>query len=297
MKRLLPVGLAISLPCGILGWLLMRHFFGVMYDISSLSGGGFGPEALTEMLWAMSSIFGFLVVFLAGETLLYVAFTLIYAGETVGRHYETSEVFSLTLSGRGVRAIVQRTLALFAASLIYIVPYALVGVLAGTEMGALLVIVSLLFPILGFAFFIYLLVRWAFGLVVITWEQEGIIESFRRSADLVHGNGWRVFGILAFFSILSGLALSIVLSPLQFIVMWDFFKAYIDMIQVLAVDPEAADPLALFEVFRSLGFGFALLISLNLMLKVLLKAAYLTTLYFDLRARNYEFGDGVVDSI
>lgn len=295
-KQLLPVGLAISIPVGILGWWLMRYFFAAMLSLAE-ADPQFEADLAGDLAFSIAAIAAFSLVYLIGETLLYVAFTLIYAGETVGRHYDTGEIFSLTLSGRGVRAVVQRCLALFAASMVYIVPYFLVILVAVTEMGVLVTLVALLVPVLGFAFFIYLLVRWAFGLIAITWEQEGIVESFQRSAELVRDNSWRTFGILAFFSILTAFVLSVVTSPLQFFVMWDFIKAYIDMIQVMAVDPDAVDPTGMLQMFANLGFGFALLISINMFLQTAIKSSYLTTLYFDLRARNNEFGYGESDSI
>jgi hypothetical protein len=64
----------------------------------------------------------------------------------------------------------------------------LAGLLAtlGLIVAALLLIVPAL----------YLLTIWALLLPVIVVERQDVFEAFGRSKNLVHGNGWKVFGIL-----------------------------------------------------------------------------------------------------
>jgi hypothetical protein len=69
-----------------------------------------------------------------------------------------------------------------------IVPLIVVGVLA--SLGIVLGLVLLVVPGLVLA------TRWALLAPVVVVERSGVPAAFRRSRDLVRGNGWRVFGIV-----------------------------------------------------------------------------------------------------
>ena len=89
----------------------------------------------------------------------------------------------------------------------HIGPLAVAGILAGLAIGVGL----LLFIVPG----LYLLTIWSVLIPVIVLERRGVMEAFGRSRELVRGNGWNVFGVIA-LSILILIGAAIVLALLLF---------------------------------------------------------------------------------
>jgi hypothetical protein len=65
----------------------------------------------------------------------------------------------------------------------------------------------------GFVVLIWLLIRFELATPAVMLEKQGVREAFRRSRVLVSGSWWRVFGILALASLLSGIVASILIVP------------------------------------------------------------------------------------
>lgn len=294
-KRLFSVGAVILFPTAIVVWLLFRNFFAFFGIYGDSLAGVPDSEAMLGLSKAIGGMSVGILILLIAETILFVSYTLIVCGETVGRRYETREALSLAFSGRGAKAVAQRFLANAAASLVYLVPYTLFIVILAIDISPFTALISFLFMFLGIGLFIYLRVRWAFGVTTISWEERGIFEAFGRSSELVNGNGWRVFGILALFSLMAGFAINLILTPVQFFVLWDVLVAYIAMFSDLASNPENVDPSGIFTALKNLGASFALLIGLSVLLTTTVKSIYISTLYFDLRARQDEFNASLPD--
>jgi hypothetical protein len=89
----------------------------------------------------------------------------------------------------------------------HIGPLAVAGILAGLAIGVGL----LLFIVPG----LYLLTIWSVLIPVIVLEGRGVMEAFGRSRELVRGNGWNVFGVIA-LSVLILIGAAIVLALLLF---------------------------------------------------------------------------------
>ena len=65
---------------------------------------------------------------------------------------------------------------------------------------------------------LYLLTIWSLIVPVIVLEHAGVLDSFARSRDLVRGNGWNVFGVVAltFLILLAfGIVLGLIFAPLD----------------------------------------------------------------------------------
>jgi Uncharacterised protein family (UPF0259) len=84
------------------------------------------------------------------------------------------------------------------ATLPVVLPLIGVGILAGIAIG----IGFLLFFIPG----LILLTIWAVIAPVVVVERKGVMDSFGRSRELVHDNGWQVFGVIIVAFLISAVA-------------------------------------------------------------------------------------------
>jgi hypothetical protein len=102
--------------------------------------------------------------------------------------------------GRRPRATetIQHGLDVFAPLLLVMVLYA-----AGVAVGLLLLIVP------G----IYLLVRWSFCIQAVVVDGRRVLDALRRSAELVDGSWWRVFGVTLAANFLVGALSAVVGAP------------------------------------------------------------------------------------
>jgi hypothetical protein len=80
------------------------------------------------------------------------------------------------------------------------------GELARAVVGEVVLVVLLLLSIVGIPFAIHLLVRWAFVAQTAVIEDLPARQALERSADLVRGRWWRVFGITATINVLAVLS-------------------------------------------------------------------------------------------
>ena len=71
--------------------------------------------------------------------------------------------------------------------------------------------------IIGFPVAIFLGIRWMFCVFAVLIEENSVINSLKRSSELVKGSWWRVFGVMLVISILSIFAHIILLFPFLFI--------------------------------------------------------------------------------
>jgi hypothetical protein len=71
--------------------------------------------------------------------------------------------------------------------------------------GFFLTLLFLLLVIPGIIFMVY----WIFGVYVLIAEKKGIMDSLRRSREIVKGNWWRVFGFFLLIIVIAGVVSSI----------------------------------------------------------------------------------------
>ena len=131
---------------------------------------------------------------------------------------------------------------------------------------ALLVMIAVFFlaiTCIGFPFAIYFAVKWTFASPAIVVEGHGPIEAMSRSAGLVTGSWWRVFGIGLVFIIMMFVAQLVIGIPISFI--------------ATGVGGEADD------VIQAIGSGIGSILIFPFMW------IGITLLYYDLRLRREEF--------
>ncbi len=240
-----------------------------------------------------SSLLGFALWFALGLTLMIVgtviatvAITIIGCGEISGESLSWQEALSRTFHARVMKVFGQYIIEGFALGCIVILPYVLLIIGIATDsvalgfLGGFLILVAILAVV-------YLGISFAFTVPAISWEDADIIESFKRSWNLVRHNWWRTFGILLLMSIMVSFALSIIMTPLYMIVLWDFFKAYFEAISTMSEGEN--DPTIFVAMIQSLGFGIGIVSGISSILQLIVSPLYTVTIYFDLRARKGEF--------
>ncbi len=236
---------------------------------------------------------GFLVFLLMGfaffllEIVAYLGAMYVAASEIAGEGTGWGNAVQTVLTGRVLKAVVQAILQILAIAGIMLIPYA--GIIAGAVSGnAWIVLLMVPLILAGAVAVIYLSIAWLFAQPAIAWEDAGIIGSFGRSMDLVGGRWWRTFGIYILLSLIVGLAISVVTTPISFLAFWPFLSKYLQLFQPMhdTFEPSAEQIMALLS---KLGPGIGIMTAANGILQTLTMPVYLMVMYFDLRARGGEF--------
>jgi hypothetical protein len=284
-KRNLAITSTILILPSILLILGLNAFFSNLIEIIPKEAGVTPPtEILFSVFMSMSWFFAGLLIFLFGTAAATLGVTIIGCAEMNGEQIAIGETFHRTFGIRLVRLFGQLILEGLVLTALVLIPYALI-IVAITVKSLLLGLAAGLLLVVSFLFVIYFAISWAFTVPAIGWEDAHIIQAFTRSMELVKGNWWRVFGILILMSILVSFAISLLVTPVYLVVMWDFFISYFRMIGSLGSDHSNIDPSTTFGMLKSLGIGIGFMNALTTILQILVKPLYIIVLYFDLRAR------------
>lgn len=251
------------------------------------SGGDFNPrdflDIIGSIVWLILA--GFL--FTLGTYGATLAVTIIGCAEMSGEPMTWNDALSRGLGLRFLRLIGLILLQMIIFGALIFIPYGLMiaGIAAESLalgfLGGLLLFAALVFMI-------FLGVSWAFTIPAIGWEESGVIDALKRSWRLVKGDWWRVFGILILMGLIVSFAASIVLTPLYFIFLWDFFAAYFQILTEIGMGGKP--DLTMFgDLFANFGTGIGILSGISTILQLLVAPLYTVILYFDLRARKGEF--------
>lgn len=279
----------ILLPATVLLAAGVDSFFGSLTQLLQErgSGGDFDPrdfiDIIGSVVWLVLA--GFL--FTLGTYGATLAVTIIGCAEMSGEPMTWNDALSRGLGLRFLRLIGLILLELIIFGGLIFIPYGLMIAGIAAESLALGFLGGLLF-FAALIFMIFLGVSWAFTIPAIGWEESGVIDAFKRSWNLVKGNWWRVFGILILMGLIVSFAASIVLTPLYFIILWDFFAAYFQILTEIGMG--GRPDLTMFaDLFTNFGIGIGILTGISSVLQLLVAPLYTVILYFDLRARKGEF--------
>jgi hypothetical protein len=145
-----------------------------------------------------------IVVSAALSGLLLVAFGQAVLGRRIG-FGEAWKVIAPRVPG-----LVGLTL-LVASVFVVIMLFPMAGLLAAaTGSAGAILLGGLLVPVAIVAI-VYLAVLWAFANAVYVLEPVGVIDALKRSAGLVHGAWWRIFGVLLLAGLIVGVAAAVVM--------------------------------------------------------------------------------------
>jgi hypothetical protein len=280
--RLLGVTVIVMVPAAVLVGLTLHSSIVLFADVAEqiAAAGDLAPLTLERLSKALGYLGLTALVLLVAEVVIFVAGQLFSCAELLGRRIGFSEAVQLTLGTRLFKALVQRILAEVVIVSLVLLPYGLV-LSAVTQGGA--VLLSLGLAVVAVVLALVLRVRWAFAGTAIVWEDAPIGLSFVRSTQLVRGYGWRTFWLFAMFFVLASILSSIVTIPVQMLTVWP------SMADLLQVDPDAADPSAVFRVLSDLGVAYGAAAAASQLLIAAARSLYVPLVYMDLRVRGGEF--------
>jgi hypothetical protein len=203
---------------------------------------------------------------------MWTGVTFLASGELNGIRYSLSEVFRKLVS-----VMMLKILALTLLLGLIIGSFFLISVImlaAGSPFN--FIGLFLFFPAMIFALIFFY--KWYFAPVFIVDSGTGIFNSFSKSSFIVKGYWWRTFGILILLGILIDFAVSVITTPITFLVMWDLISAVFTM---EAGASEAMDSSLAYTVLNKIG----LIITLTFTLQLLIEPLYTIVMYYDLRIR------------
>lgn len=224
--------------------------------------------------------------FMFGYLGVMIGTTKISFSEMQGERISIGEAFAKVFSVTLFRCIGQSILVGFVISASIFVGVFIIGLGAASGMIGI-TILGVLTIIAGIFLMIYLVYKWYFAFVSIVGEDNYVFDSFSKSSYLVKGNWWRVFGILLLTSIIVDFGISIITTPLSFILMWDFIMQYFKMIAEGGMINN--DPSSMVKMFESFGFSFGILIIISTILDSLVTPLINVVMYFDLKIRKNDF--------
>jgi hypothetical protein len=282
------IALILLAPTALLFSFSLGSFFESIAGLVPGSYDHMAPEMdqLAGMFGAIGLITVTGILFGLANLAAYLAITHLACGEFEGKPVTWEEAFRKGVGLPLLRGVGVSVLISLAFGAILIVPYMLIIAGAASDSSGLAGI-GIFLLLAAFGIVLFLAFRWNFVLQTIAWEDTRVMDSFRRSWDLVEGNWWRVFGIMILFGLLVDFAISLLLTPLTLIVLWDFFAEYFKLLGGLAAGD--SDPQGFLEVLRSLGPSMGILIAADAILTALVAPLYSVALFFDLRARKGEF--------
>jgi hypothetical protein len=281
------------LPVTILLAFGMNSFFSGLAGISQpdFTNATEQFNIVLRVIAGASAFFFVLIIYGLGVTSATLGITAISCAEMSLEPFPWQSALQKIFSARLPRLIGQYILQLLAIGAVLFIPYAVIigGIIIHSTA---VIVIGVLFLFVGICAVCYLSISWSFTPQAIVWEDAGVIESLKRSWEIVRTHWWRIFGILILMGIIVGFATSIITAPIYFLAMWKFIVKNFETIGSASED----NPAERLGLLQSMGFGLGLMLGLSSFIKILIEPLYMTVLYFDLRARRGEFSEEIPDT-
>ncbi|WP_149553040.1 glycerophosphoryl diester phosphodiesterase membrane domain-containing protein [Streptomyces marokkonensis] len=212
--------LGIALTVAVLTEIVVVLLQGLVLDDSSTEALNDPSATLSELTDAMGdALFNSGVVFLVtlvGTVAATALLTTVTSRAVLGRPVTTGDAW------RDARPQIVKLfgliclLLLIAAGIITVgaLPGFLVTVAAGGEVGIALTVLGL---ICAGVLALWLMIRFSLASPTLMLEKQGIVKAMSRSAKLVRGSWWRVFGIQLLATIIANVVASIIVIPFTFL--------------------------------------------------------------------------------
>ena len=291
--RNLIVAAILLLPTSLIFVYGINTFFNAIVNLAKHKDGfgGMSSESFYSLI-STFSIYGISIfIFTVGTVLATLSITIISANQFAGNKISWVEGLRQTFSMKFWRTLGASIIEGFAAFGILLIPIIVFIALASTKNGVA-IFIGVLIILAAIAAIIFVAIRWTFTFTTIAYENIGVIDSLKRSWNLVEGYWWRTFGILILLNILVSFAISIITTPVSFAVMWDIFADLFSKINSNSYNEP--DPLEVLKSFSSMGLRIGIISSISSILSLLITPLISVVMYFDLRAKKNEFTE--VDS-
>ncbi|GGX36263.1 hypothetical protein GCM10010297_66920 [Streptomyces malachitofuscus] len=212
--------LGIALTVAVFTEIVVVLLQGLVLDNSSTEALNDPSATLSELTDAMGdALFNSGVVFLVtlvGTVAATALLTTVTSRAVLGRPVTTADAW------RDARPQVVKLfgliclLLLITAGIITVgaLPGLLVSVAAGGEVGIALTVLGL---ICAGVLALWLMIRFSLASPTLMLEKQGIVKAMTRSAKLVRGSWWRVFGIQLLATIIANVVASIIVIPFTFL--------------------------------------------------------------------------------
>jgi hypothetical protein len=168
-------------------------------------------EALEQSLDSMqASLVAFgpaLLIMLIGTLLSTALLTVVISRSVLGRPVTLAEAW------REARPRLPHLLGLTLLLPLGSIAIMTVGVLPGVLIGGAGILLSVLGGLAAVAVIIWLVIRFSLASPALVLERQGVIASLRRSAKLVQGTWWRIFGITLLTLLLAFLVNLVIVLP------------------------------------------------------------------------------------
>lgn len=289
-SRNLIIAISILLPVGIIMAYGIQEFFSSFFEAfknrEELDSGNVNYDnvlmLMTSMMWYTFSITLFYLGVLAAK----IGITHIGYGAMEDEKITVNQAFKKIFSVTFLRSIGMYLLQILAYAAIFFVAFIILMIALAVDF-ILLKVLGVLAIIAAVIIVFYLNFSWHFTLVAIAGADKRVFESFSKSALLVTNNWWRVFGIVILISIIVQFAVSVVSTPVSFILMWDFISQYLSAAAKGTMDTQ--DPTAMFGMMKSFGLSIGLIIMFSSLIEALIIPLFDVVFYFDLRIRKNDF--------
>ncbi|MEV0097132.1 hypothetical protein [Streptomyces sp. NPDC050738] len=176
--------------------ILIQRF--LLPDPVTVDPNATGTEAMNEAFDSMQSsltaLAPTLVISLVGTLFTTAMLTMVISRSVLGRPVTLKEAWGEARPRLAGLLGLTLLLGLMAGGIVAvgILPGVLVGVFANSAAGAALAILG---GLAALVVMIWLMVRFSLASPALMLERRGIVQSLRRSAKLVRGTWWRIFGI------------------------------------------------------------------------------------------------------
>jgi hypothetical protein len=226
------------------------------------------------------------IVFSLGYLAMLIGITYTSCTALDGKRISLPEAFEKIFSITFLRSIGQVLLLILVFATFMFAAIFLI-IIAGVGNSTWLIFLGILMVIAEIFFLLFLSIRWYFAFIAVVREDVNPFHSFIVSNYLVKGYWWRTFGLIILTSITAQFIVSVVTTPVSFIIMWDFFARYFKMFA--RGNFHQNDPYVFLELIKSLGFSIGIIIIVSSILQSLITPLFNVVIYYDLKIRKNDF--------
>ena len=290
------ISIVFLIPAGILFAYGIESFFSTISALtkhSINSADDFDIDQLTLVFKGMGLYFLAISAFWLGYQAAVIGIIKIGCTTINGERISINQAFKKIFSVTYFQSLGQILLIvlIFAAFILAVI---IIAALMNIGNFILLKFIGVLLIIAAVVFLIYLIFRWYFILIALVNDDLGVIDTFSKSSFLIKGYWWRTLGIVILISIAVNFAISIITTPISFVLLWGHLAQYFKMMNG---NGQALNDPKLFSGFMKSYFSFfGIIIILSNFLQLLIMPLFKIVIYYDLKIRKHDIKEPSVES-